>query len=98
MDTLPLVPMIPIISESRPDRVVSDLERLFQDAVRAYRRGDGNAGLHTSGNTPNNIGADGVPFTISYEPDRLVFIVEGKKASKEAYEALTDLMRLWDGE
>ena len=73
------------VSDVRPDHTVSEFEKLYQDAIRAFHRGNGNACLQTFGNNPN-------------EPDRLVFIVAGKKAATEAFEALTDLMRLWDGE
>ncbi len=82
-----IVRAIPMFSnsEDRPEHAINDLDKLYQAAILAYRREDGNACLQTSG-------------TILNEPDRLVFIVEGKKAATEAFEAITDLMRLWDGE
>lgn len=75
-------PVLPVFLTDRPEVIAPDLDKLYQDALRAFTRGDGNAILRTAGEKPG-------------KPDRLVFIAEGK-AAKEAFKIITDLMDTWD--
>lgn len=75
-------PILPIFLTDRPEIIAADLDKLYQDALRAFTRGDGNAILETLGDKPG-------------EPDRLVYIAEGK-AAKETYRIITKLMDTWE--
>ncbi len=75
-------PVLPVFLTDRPEIAAADLNALFQEAIRAFTRLDGNAILRTMGDKPG-------------KPDRLVFIAEGKAAT-ESFKLITELMDKWD--
>lgn len=75
-------PILPLFLTDRPELIAPDLNKLYQAAERGFIRGDGNAILQTLGEKPG-------------EPDRLVFIAEGK-AAKESFKIISKLMDTWD--
>ncbi len=75
-------PVLPVFLTDRPEIAATDLNALFQEAIRAFTRLDGNAILRTMGDKPG-------------KPDRLVFIAEGKAAT-ESFKLITELMDKWD--
>lgn len=75
-------PILPVFLTDRPEIAAADLDKLYQEAIRAFTRLDGNAILRTMGEKPG-------------KPDRLVFIAEGKAAT-ESFKIISTLMDTWD--